>query len=54
MGVTGATNLVAVIGGAKPSREPITMPVTLIVRGSTAQRRRARLSLADGATRLIG
>jgi LacI family transcriptional regulator len=54
MGMTCATNLIAVIGGAVPSREPIVMPVTLVVRGSTGQRRRKRTSPARGTTKVSG
>ncbi len=54
MGMTCATNLIAVIGGARPSREPIVMPVTLVVRGSSGQRRRKSTSPARGTTRVSG
>ncbi len=53
-GVTGVSNLIAVIGGAVPSREPIVLPVRLVVRGSTAQRSRKRTSPALGTTRVPG
>ena len=53
MGVTGATNLVAVIGGARASREPIVMPVTLVVRGSTGKRRRTRIKGHDTAAKAL-
>ncbi|MDQ6897063.1 MAG: LacI family transcriptional regulator [Actinomycetota bacterium] len=52
MGMTCATNLIAVIGGAVPSRQPIVMPVTLVVRGSTGQRRRKSTSPARGTTKV--
>jgi DNA-binding LacI/PurR family transcriptional regulator len=54
MGMTCATNLIAVIKGAVPSRDPIVMPVTLVVRGSTGQRRRKSTSPARGTTRVAG
>ncbi len=50
MGATGVRNLVAMVGGAVPSREPIVMPVRLVVRRSTAQRNRTRTSPASGTT----
>ena len=53
MGVTGATNLVAVIGGARASRELIVMPVTLVVRGSTGKRRRTRIKGLDTAAKAL-
>lgn len=40
MGNTGARVLVAAVGGATPSREPTVLPVKLVIRGSTGQRRR--------------
>jgi LacI family transcriptional regulator len=54
MGATGVTNLIAVIGGAKPSREPIVLPVKLIVRGSTGQPNRKRTSPARGTMSVSG
>jgi hypothetical protein len=54
MGITGVKNLIAAIGGATPSREPIVLPVKLVVRGSTAQRRRKRTSPALGTTNVPG
>jgi LacI family transcriptional regulator len=39
MGVIGVENLVAAIGGATPCRDPIVLPVRLVVRGSTGRRR---------------
>jgi DNA-binding LacI/PurR family transcriptional regulator len=39
MGATGVRNLVTMVGGAVPSREPLLMPVRLVVRGSTGQRK---------------
>jgi len=50
MGATGVKNLVAMAGGAVPSREPIVMPVRLVVRRSTGQRSRKRTSPAFGTT----
>ena len=54
MGITGVKNLIAAIGGATPSREPIVLPVKLVVRGSTAQRRRKSTSPALGTTNVPG
>jgi L-lactate dehydrogenase complex protein LldF len=42
MGITGVNNLIAVAGGATPSREPVVLPVKLIVRGSTGRRTHSR------------
>jgi LacI family transcriptional regulator len=50
MGATGVRNLVAMAGGAVPSREPLVMPVRLVVRRSTGQRSRKRTSPALGTT----
>lgn len=50
MGATGVKNLVGMIGGAVPSREPVVMPIKLVVRRSTGQRRRNRTSPALGTT----
>ena len=50
MGATGVRNLVAMAGGSVPSREPIVMPVRLVVRRSTGQRSRKRTSPAFGTT----
>jgi len=36
MGIIGITHLITMIGGATPSRDPIVLPVKLIVRGSPA------------------
>jgi LacI family transcriptional regulator len=36
-GVVGVKTLIAVIGGAVPGREPIVLPVKLVVRGSTGR-----------------
>jgi LacI family transcriptional regulator, galactose operon repressor len=40
MGFTGVKNCIAVAQGARPSGTPLVLPVRLIVRQSTAQRRR--------------
>jgi DNA-binding LacI/PurR family transcriptional regulator len=53
-GVTGVKTLIAVIGGAVPGREPIVLPVKLVVRESTAQRNRKRTSPARGTTSVPG
>ncbi len=50
MGATGVRNLVAMVGGAVPSREPIVMPMRLVTRRSTGQRSRKRTSPALGTT----
>jgi LacI family transcriptional regulator len=50
MGITGVKNLIAAIAGSTPSREPIVLPVKLLVRGSTGQRRRKSTSPALGTT----
>lgn len=39
LGVTGVRNLVALINGARPTAEPFHLPVRLVVRDTTAQRR---------------
>lgn len=52
MGATAVRNLVAMIGGAVPSREPIVMPARLVVRRSTGQRNRNRTSPAFGTTKV--
>jgi DNA-binding LacI/PurR family transcriptional regulator len=54
MGITGVKNLIAAVGGATPSREPIVLPVKLLVRGSTGQRRRKSTSPALGTTKVAG
>jgi DNA-binding LacI/PurR family transcriptional regulator len=53
-GVTGVKTLIAVIGGAVPGREPIVLPVKLVVRESTAQRSRKSTSPARGTTSVPG
>ncbi|WBB67707.1 LacI family DNA-binding transcriptional regulator [Micromonospora sp. WMMD812] len=40
MGLTGVQNCIAVAQGARPSGQPLVLPVRLVVRQSTAQRRR--------------
>jgi LacI family transcriptional regulator len=54
LGTTGVRNLVAMIRGAVPSREPRVLPVRLVVRGSTGQRRRNSTSPARGTTKTSG
>lgn len=49
-GQTAVRNLVAMIQGAVPTREPTVMPVQLVVRRSTAQRSRKSTSPALGTT----
>ena len=46
MGITGVNNLIAVARGATPSRDPLVLPVKLLVRGSTGQRTHSRPSPA--------
>lgn len=58
-GITGVKTLIAVIGGAVPGREPIVLPVKLVVRESTARRggsqlSRKRTSPARGTTSVPG
>jgi DNA-binding LacI/PurR family transcriptional regulator len=54
MGFTGVQNCVAVALGARPSGPPLVLPVRLVVRQSTAQRRRNKTSPARGTTRVSG
>jgi LacI family transcriptional regulator len=54
MGIIGVKNLITVIGGATPAREPIVLPVKLAVRGSTGRRRRNGISPVWGTTKLSG
>jgi LacI family transcriptional regulator len=54
MGFTGVRNCIAVAQGAQPSGDPLVLPVRLVVRGSTAQRRRNRTSPARGTTMVAG
>ncbi|KGN40780.1 LacI family DNA-binding transcriptional regulator [Knoellia aerolata] len=56
-GETAVRNLVAMVGGAVSSRQPLVLPVTLVVRRSTAPRSRkaaspARVPSAAGPTTL--
>jgi DNA-binding LacI/PurR family transcriptional regulator len=50
MGFTGVRNCIAVGHGARPSGTPLVLPVRLVVRKSTAHRRRNRTSPARGTT----
>jgi LacI family transcriptional regulator len=54
MGFTGVQNCIAVGHGARPSGTPLVLPVRLVVRQSTAQRRRKRTSPARGTTSVSG
>ncbi|GLI00206.1 LacI family DNA-binding transcriptional regulator [Phytohabitans aurantiacus] len=55
MGLTAVRNLLAVIRGARPhAREPVMLPSRLVVRASTAHRRRNRTSPAWGTTSVSG
>jgi LacI family transcriptional regulator len=54
MGFTGVQNCIAVTQGARPSGTPLVLPVRLVVRQSTAQRRRKSTSPARGTTRVSG
>jgi LacI family transcriptional regulator len=54
MGFTGVQNCIAVANGARPSGAPLTLPVRLVVRQSTAQRRRKSTSPARGTTNVSG
>lgn len=54
LGTTGVRTLVAMSRGAAPSREPRVLPVRLVVRGSTGQRRRNNTSPARGTTKTSG
>jgi LacI family transcriptional regulator len=51
-GQTAVRNLVAMIGGAVPTGEPVLMPVRLVVRRSTAQRNRKSTSPALDTTKV--
>jgi LacI family repressor for deo operon, udp, cdd, tsx, nupC, and nupG len=53
-GETAVRNLLAIIGGARSSGQPLVLPVRLVVRGSTAQRSRKRTSPAWGTTKVSG
>jgi DNA-binding LacI/PurR family transcriptional regulator len=54
MGFTGVHNCIAVAQGARHSGTPLVLPVRLVVRQSTAQRRRNRTSPARGTTSVSG
>jgi LacI family transcriptional regulator len=54
MGFTGVQNCVAVALGARPSGTPLVLPIRLVVRASTAQRRRKSTSPARGTTSVSG
>jgi DNA-binding LacI/PurR family transcriptional regulator len=54
MGFIGVRNCIAVAQGARPSGTPLVLPVRLVVRESTAQRRRKRTSPARGTTSVSG
>ena len=44
-GGTAVRNLVAIIGGAQSSNEPVLLPVKLVPRASTSKARRGRIPL---------
>ena len=52
MGTTGVKNLIAAVGGKTQSHGPIVLPVKLVVRGSTGQRRREATAMALGTSRV--
>ena len=54
MGFTGVRNCIAVASGARTSGRPLVLPVRLVVRQSTGQRRRKSTSPARGTTRVSG
>jgi DNA-binding LacI/PurR family transcriptional regulator len=55
MGRTAVGNLLAIVRGARPrAREPVTLPCRLVVRQSTAHRRRYRTSPAWATTSVSG
>jgi DNA-binding LacI/PurR family transcriptional regulator len=54
MGFTGVQNCIAVASGARTSGRPLVLPVRLVVRQSTAQRRRKSTSPARGTTSVSG
>jgi DNA-binding LacI/PurR family transcriptional regulator len=54
MGFTGVQNCIAVARGARSSGTPLVLPVRLVVRQSTAQRRRKSTSPARGTTSVSG
>lgn len=49
MGTIGVNHLITAIGGLPPSPAAITLPVKLVVRGSTGRRRRHRIASARNA-----
>jgi LacI family transcriptional regulator len=55
MGRTAVGNLLAIVRGARPrAQEPVSLPCRLVVRQSTAQRRRYRTSPAWATTSVSG
>ena len=54
MGFTGVRNCIAMAHGAKTSGTPLVLPVRLVVRQSTGQRRRKSTSPARGTTSVSG
>jgi DNA-binding LacI/PurR family transcriptional regulator len=55
MGRTAVGNLLAIVRGARPrAQEPVSLPCRLVVRDSTAHRRRDRAAPAWAATRVAG
>ena len=54
MGLTGVQNCIAVAHGARPAAAPLVLPVRLVVRQSTDQRRRNSTSPARGTTSVSG
>jgi LacI family transcriptional regulator len=55
MGLTAVRNLLAIVRGARPrATEPVILPARLVVRASTAQRRRNRTSPAWDTTSVPG
>ena len=54
MGLTGVRNCIAVWHGTRPSGTPLVLPVRLVVRQSTTQRRRKSTSPARGTTSVPG
>jgi LacI family transcriptional regulator len=55
MGLTAVRNLLAIVRGARPhAQEPVSLPCQLVVRQSTAHRRRNRTSPAWGTSSVSG
>jgi DNA-binding LacI/PurR family transcriptional regulator len=54
MGFTGVRNCIGLALGAQTSGRPLVLPVRLVVRQSTGQRRRKSTSPARGTTRVSG